>query len=433
MDVPASNLASVKPKAFLLLKKLAGFARATEFDTVAVMGKHVIFLGAGASKASCYPLANELRLILSSEHHFVEWVRKCFPGYGTAASLAQDYFNTFKSSIMLFRKGCFASVDEFCKLATGQPKSDAVQHMRFLTRAALGALNPEDEFEYLEKYPFVQSDYYPFVQRLFRADLKSLRPDISILSFNYDPYLEFLLRRAWEQRNGGLPNSDIGNSITSGFHDPYDGAWNKSDQARLYLLKLHGSISDFVVGRGISTDFLFEGSKEERAKCLFDPQNVGILNPIIFPWEILDQDLKFNEKQFPIQNDPSYFKLFVSIWERARKEVQAADKVSFVGLSMHEYLKLGFRYLFEGKEGQVQVVVANLVNKELREEDLAGGRPNPNSPCWRAGDVIREVTKGKVLCRYSERDRKHISWAPENTQPCVIPRDSFSDFIEHEL
>ena len=401
------------------------------------MGKHVIFLGAGASKSSGYPVADELRLLLSSESHFLSWVEKCFPkAPDQAARLANAYFEVFESSIELFRKGGFASVDEFCRSISDQRKRTdyerelvKVEHMRCLTRAVLAAWNPEDKFE--------DSEYYRFIQKLFRADsLETLRDDLSILSFNYDPYLEFLLLRAWAARNGSLPaEPDVGNSITGGFFNHQDLAWTQSDQPRLRLLKLHGSICAFPKGLGlITTDFLYEGPPDLKAGALFDPANLRRVPPIVFPWEILDDDLRFRDKDFPDLGDNNYRIFFRKIWERAGKEVCAAEKVSFVGLSMHDYLKLGFKYLFQHKEeGELQVVVANLLNKGLREEDFAGGHPNPNSPCWRAGDLIREVTNGRVLCRYSERDRKHPSFAPENTQPCITPRDSFADFIEHEL
>jgi len=389
------------------------------------MGKHVIFLGAGASRTSGYPLANELRLLLSSEHHFLTWIKKCFPSESdTAATLASEYFKEFQSAIRLFREGGFASVDEFCRLVSGRGHIVEVMQMRYLTRAVLGALNPEDEFE--------KSDYYPFIQKLFKADLANLRQDISILSFNYDPYLEFLLWRAWGRRNVGLPIAGVGNEMTSGFLDLHNQSWTESNHASLYLLKLHGSICGFD-SSPITTQNLYQQPANIRSGALFSPDNQRNVPPILFPWEIMDERLKFKNADFPPQDDPLYSPLFVKIWERARKEVLAADKVSFVGLSMHDYLKLGFRYLFQGKEGPVQVVVANWANKGLQAEDHAGSRPNPNSPCGRAGELIGGVTNGKVLCRYSERDTRHVSFAPENAQPCVTPRDSFSDFIEHEM
>ena len=149
------------------------------------MGKHVIFLGAGASVSSGYPVANRLRLLLSSESHFLSWVKECIPKAPDGTRLVTaEFFNTFQPSVDLFRRGGFASVDEFCRLISDQHKPDGgerdlvhVENMRWLTRAVLGVLNPKDKFE--------ESEYYPFVQKLFRADsLAAFRDDISILSFN---------------------------------------------------------------------------------------------------------------------------------------------------------------------------------------------------------------------------------------------------------
>jgi len=36
-----------------------------------------------------------------------------------------------------------------------------------------------------------------------------------------------------------------------------------------------------------------------------------------------------------------------------------ATKISFVGLSMHDYLNNGFKYLFSDKSGYVQLVVTD--------------------------------------------------------------------------
>jgi hypothetical protein len=388
------------------------------------MGKHVIFLGAGASKASGYPLASELRLLLSSERHFLDWVTKWFPPY--VVDQAKEYFKSFAPAITLFREGGFASVDEFCRLVSGGQNSNAVGHMRLMTRAVLGAANPEDKFQ--------ESEYYAFVQKLFKPDLANLRDDVSILSFNYDPYLEFLIYRAWTARNENkLPYTDVGNSITSGFLGRDDYTWAESEKPRLYLLKLQGSICEFIGKEPwLRTYSFYTQSAVARAKAIFDLKNTHV-PPIIFPWELLDENLNFIKKQdFPIQNDQYDYDLFTHIWQRARKEVQDAEKISFVGLSLHEYMKLGFRYLFQGKKREVQCVVANKLNKHF-QQDRAEVRPHPNSPCQRAGALIEEVTQGRTLCRYSVQDIGHASFAPENRQQCVTSRESFGDFIEHEL
>src|SRR5438034_6029242 len=85
-------------------------------------GKHVIFLGAGASKGSGYPLANELRLLMSSRK---EW-EKALKGYGEISGDASlissglNYWDSHANALDLFRNGGFATLDEFCKLAGSQ-------------------------------------------------------------------------------------------------------------------------------------------------------------------------------------------------------------------------------------------------------------------------------------------------------------------------
>src|SRR5687768_9825126 len=97
--------------------------------------KHVIFLGAGASKSSGYPLANELRLRLSSWETFAEFIASNFPDNADGAAgkeLARHFWGNNGQAISIFRHGGFASVDEFCQLAAGSKDRshiDAVKSM----------------------------------------------------------------------------------------------------------------------------------------------------------------------------------------------------------------------------------------------------------------------------------------------------------------
>src|SRR5690242_15893149 len=145
-------------------------------------GKHVIFLGAGASKGSGYPLANDLRLLMSSRRKWIETLRKYEGqrfGIGTPLTeLGIPFWDANEPALRLFREGGFATLDEFCKLAGPQYQNE-IMGLRCLARAALGIFNPEEQFE--------QSEYYSLVQALFREDLFSLRDDVSILTYNYDP------------------------------------------------------------------------------------------------------------------------------------------------------------------------------------------------------------------------------------------------------
>jgi hypothetical protein len=159
-------------------------------------GKHVIFLGAGASYGSGYPLANGLRLLISSRQKWEEAVANYESKHRYAqrpiTTVAMSYFDKHQDSLELFRKGGFATLDEFCKLAGGFQFQHEINGLRCLMRGALGLFNPEEHFE--------KSEYYGFVQSLFKEDLISLREDITVLTYNYDPYLEYLLHRAMYTR-----------------------------------------------------------------------------------------------------------------------------------------------------------------------------------------------------------------------------------------
>src|SRR5206468_12339394 len=115
-----------------------------------------------------------------------------------------------QQAIELFRHGGFATIDEFSKLAgANYPKE--IQELKKLLRFVLAIHNPEDDF--------TRSDYYSFIQKLFRSDLFRLRDDVAILTFNYEPYLPYLLSKAYHircQTAGIKPDHHIEDAITSG-------------------------------------------------------------------------------------------------------------------------------------------------------------------------------------------------------------------------
>jgi hypothetical protein len=114
-------------------------------------GKHIIFLGAGASKQSGYPLANDLRLLISSrkkwEEALVEYEDKHKLSNRSVSTLGVNYWDNHVDALNLFRKGGFATIDEFCKLAGGFSFQNEINNLRCLLRAALGLFNPEENFE----------------------------------------------------------------------------------------------------------------------------------------------------------------------------------------------------------------------------------------------------------------------------------------------
>jgi hypothetical protein len=334
-------------------------------------GKHVIFLGAGASKESGYPLANDLRLLISSRKDWIRALQMYDEKHGGALTdMGTAYWETHAEALDLFRNGGFATLDEFCKLAGPKFQSE-VNGLRSLVRVALGLFNPEHQFE--------KSEYYAFIQALFKADLRTLREDVTVLTYNYDPYLEFLLHRALEcrekiNRRGKSPfmaDQDVAdfaahssrlNAVTSGLFSPENRNWLAG--SGFCVLKLHGSIC-LVLDEVASFDTLFGQEGPTRAKSLMEGKARTVPAPLVFPWELMNEKGFVDVKSFPHGYNRDLYPLFTGIWERAKREVQAAEKISFVGLSMHAFLTDGLKYLFDGKEGTCEFVVANPDNKEF--------------------------------------------------------------------
>lgn len=336
-------------------------------------GKHVIFLGAGASKGSGYPLANDLRLLISSkkkwEEALVQYEKKHDFVERPLTKPGMAYWDKHQEALELFRNGGFATIDEFCKLAGNFDFQREINGLRCLLRAALGMFNPEENFE--------KSEYYSFVQSLFKNDLLSLREDITVLTYNYDPYLEFLLFRALTERqrvvlrgkSAALDEEDIKKAglmskkygaVTGGFY-PTDGhKWLNDDSSgpSFCVLKLHGSIC-YYADDATSFQNLFLDDPARRSEKLFSHKSDQIIPPILFPWEMFGENGLSESDFFKHSQHRDLNQLFRSVWDRARREVQTADKISFVGLSMHSFLVDGLKYLFAGKEGKTEICVAN--------------------------------------------------------------------------
>jgi hypothetical protein len=393
-------------------------------------GKHVIFLGAGASHGSGYPLANGLRLLLCSQPHLQKFaVEMIGPEAKQGSGLTQleflmHYF-VHLEGVHLFRRGCFATVDEFCRLASrGSEKfKAAVDDMRHLTMVILGLHNPEANFH--------NSEYYGFVQRLFTKSLDRLRDDIVVLSFNYDVYLDFLLKRAVEERctlaGRSVCNTEL-NACVSGFLDQQ--AWVKSESPPrgFALLKLHGSMCHPDVSNGqFGYEHVFMRESRSRVNDLlrthkrYSPQ-------ILFPWELFDSNVHFlNSKTFPNMGSETSLALraFEKTWLRAQYEVATASKLSFVGLSAHEYLADGFRFLFENRrKGLVDLVMADPGNEPIErtaEIDLLPVE-RQTTPAYRLSRMLSEVAPCLQTGSTVGKTKLHIR--------CV---SNFAEFIRREM
>jgi len=130
----------------------------------------------------------------------------------------------------------------------------------------------------------------------------------------------------------------------------------------------------------------------------------------------------------------SLYPLFAGIWDRARREVQSADKISLVGLSLGQYLEPGLRYLFEGKSGPIQLVIANPENERFKDHQ---NPLHPNSPAGRAYAMLtkRCGMRSRVLASFSEYDGmvRKDDVGREDQDPAVTCHESFREFIEAEM
>lgn len=328
----------------------------------------------------------------------------------------------------LFRDGAFATVDEFSNLAGSQYPRE-VQALKKRLRFALGLHNPEDKFE--------DSDYYPFIQKLFRGGVFPLRNDVAILTFNYDPYLPFLLRRAVQVRYKSAGEEDKINRqhlltrLTSGFEDRNLRELEHGEG--MCVLQLHGMIawprrSDNE--RNVVFRDLFLTALKNRLEIL----HRDVPPPIVFPWEIIGENGKFLTKsEFCLQErcDESGTRrgdysgphevhdLFISIWKRAHKEINAATKISFIGLSMHEFLNPAFKFLFHGKKNDARIIFASKELEKFRSVELAN--ETPSSPVFKLRRLLRKV--------WSKKEGGLCSDGMVN----VERRETFEEFIQYEM
>lgn len=184
-----------------------------------------------------------------------------------------------KKTIDLFRHGGFATVDEFSSLAGRNFQGD-VQNLKQLLRFALSLRDPENNFH--------ESDYYRFIQRLFHKKLFPLRNDVCVLTFNYDPYLPYLLQKAYQVRckmTEHQQSEAAVDALTSGFSQRMVGALEDGDD--LCVLQLHGAIAWARQFEGESTIWyndLFNTPIGSRIEKLCFSEAASSPPPILFPW-----------------------------------------------------------------------------------------------------------------------------------------------------
>jgi hypothetical protein len=423
--------------------------------------KHVIFLGAGASVTSGYPDANRLSVLMCDRWTFFREIANRFQAEGEehaqqfvyGKSALSTYYKSFQKSVQLLRDGDFATMDELSNLARGGRHSSEIQNLKKLMRFVFALNNPD--FTY-----WARSDYRALIQALFERG-SELRSDISVISFNYDPYLEYRLLRAQRARAIVRPVSTelskrMEQAAASGFLDPTDVEWTRP--SGFCHLKLHGTSifpATKAIGRmecprqaddlSLTTDHMFRFDTLPRFTFLFDPLFSTQDPPALFPWEIIAPDGKLLEQtEFetivgPDWQHRSIYPLFRAVWERARSDVQAADKISFVGLSVGPFMEPELKFLFAGKRDIVEAVVANPEAARFKDH------PNPFHPSTFPGrmlDIFDRVCPG-MCCNRSRTD--FTVEQPEQTSHeaalgnrvrdgnRLTIRNDFSDFVRNEM
>jgi hypothetical protein len=435
------------------------------------MAKHVIFLGAGASYTSGYPLAAELRVILSSPEAFKNYVAFKLNDSALTADFLQR-FKEYEKMIHLFREGGFGTIDEFSFLSRGRFK-DGVQILKWFMSLIFALHNPEIPYPKPGTHSndkttaFEYSDYFPFIQKLFNKDYHELRDDVAILTYNYDPYFEFVLDRAYTTRKEAAAAKDRRYDSTNFFSGLSD---RKADvlleRPGFCFLKLHGtsvlksfSPADWQGETALLHEDVFfkrEGlmeklKRKQRRATMETPigvdKDIICAPPIFFPWEILKENGEFvTEADFRSFEGKtasvdtrfsggSFYSVFKAIWQRARKEIIDAQKISFVGLSMHDFLEDGLCYLFAERQKRDAAQTSALLRPNLEVVIACPGSMSPsarinapaipNSPVARLLSMLHKVYPACPFPSRISSDRLGSDG--------VICHEDFASFIKAEL
>lgn len=418
--------------------------------------KHIIFLGAGASASSGYPLANRLVLLMSDRKTFFNEVNRCQKECGDPEldgpekSVISQYLNAFQEAVKNLRLGAFASVDELSRLSVGSNHASSVRSLKKLLRYVFALYNPHQN-------SLAETDYRPFIYALFGTSSR-IRDDTAIISFNYDPYFEFSLRQAFWVRQNINPNdrerhSVLTQAITSGFEKPSDLSWLKHNG--FCHLKLHGvcvvpadpkhertklSIDDNIPFN--ANDFFTFDSLLLKLVWFAQQPHFNRDSPIIFPWEIIHESGRLLTREEFLQavgNDWEYtnlYDLFVGLWQKAKDEVSTGSKFSFVGLSMSSFLEPAFRYLFSDLKSRAQFVVVNPENKRFENHN---SQLHPRSPRGKTFAMLNKFvgkdfrfiksTPGIITTQQLEENELITQF----NQPEITAYSSFADFIYWEL
>lgn len=346
----------------------------------------------------------------------MELCGRSFPAEGN------DFIAKIKNAIEPFSEASFSSVDEFCRLAQDTVFNQFVPHLKQLMRLVLSMDNPHHRLD---------SDYGFFVNKLFKQDGYTLRDDLSVLTFNYDCHLDSLLYGAvnWRTRiktddRTPFASIEVRDAVTSGYASHGNRNWK--DAPGFCLLKLHGTLALPTGGKEVITWTDIHGDTYHgRAVRLSDS---GFSTPCIFPWEMIKGGEFISEKEFCLQHQPEncpapVYTVFRDTWERARREVTEADRISFVGLSMHPYLYDGLKFLFgDRKSPPDRVLSVSPGNKGYPKPRDA--QHDPLTPAGKVRNFFSRENFGSSWLLYDK---------PFSGDLTVTARESFRDFIDKDI
>jgi hypothetical protein len=403
--------------------------------------KHVIILGAGSSCSSGYPAARQLTKLMADPKHFFRYLNDLLAKEDMPSAnpeiqtIARNLFAAFEPAAKVLKDGSFATMDELSNLAFGGSRASDILTLKQELRLVFGMDNPH-------VWHWGSSDYPSFVNAIFQGK-ETPRDDICVLSFNYDPYLDFLLDEALLARHS-LRNVEPDKAryflqaATSGFCYPHDLRWLSEDG--FSHLKLHGTSAapetpersakkEFTYKRLLCPDIL------KRFQFLYEAHGMNQHPPVLLPWEIIHptEGRLLSEAEFQKTVGPDWpyvmlYSLFKGIWERARTEVQNAERISFIGISMGKFLEPELKYLFRNKHilGNLSLVVANPSN-ETAKLNHYGNPIDRHSPVGRVYFFLRDLHRAGELSL--------LSRSPEAFEHSVnvASRLSFTDFISFVL
>jgi hypothetical protein len=344
-------------------------------------------------------------------------------------------------------------MDELSNLALGGKHAGEIRNLKKLMRLVFALNNPDVSH-------WAKSDYRAFIQALFERS-NELREEISIISFNYDPYFEYRLLRAQRARaivRPLVPEAErlMSQAASSGFLFPGETEWTRAPG--FCHLKLHGTsvlpaVNPINVlswppqpgdAMNLTTEHMFRFDTLPRFLCLSEPKFASLDPPVLMPWEIISSEGKLLERdEFESLVGSAWqhralYPLFRALWERARGDVQQADKISFVGLSIGPFMEPELKFLFDGKRNIIEAVVANPEAARYREH------PAPfhsSTFCGKVLDVLARICPG-MGCNRSRSDFQH-AWSEPSSEPvgsitfrqanAITIRNDFADFIQSEM